>query len=125
MSGTLFVETIRGLEDKFENSISVILEQNSDHSCSAPEFSDFYRDLDRLRKDELGISVAEFADALTESIARSVADDRLDVPNFVSRLGLHAWLKKLVKRYSEAAVFHAAMIVKRDMQPSTSFDWEL
>ena len=125
MSGTLFVETVRGLEDEFENSISVILEQLNEQSCSALKFSNLYRDLDRIRKTELGITVVEFADALPESIAKCVANDRSDVPKFDSRCGLQAWIKNLVKRYSEAVVFHAAMSVKHDRNRGISSDWKL
>ena len=46
MSGTLFVETIRDLEDKFDNLISVTLEQVDERSFFALESSDLYRNLD-------------------------------------------------------------------------------
>ena len=126
MSGTLFVETVRDLEDKFDNSISVTLEQNDERSFVSLKFSDLYRDLDRLRQVELGITVAEFVDELTKNIVKSVqATDRLDVPNFDSRRGFQAWIKKLVKQFPEAVVFHAAMRMKYDRSHCTNSDWKL
>ena len=125
MSGTLFVDTIRDLEEKFDTLISVTLEHNDERSFPTLEFSDLYRNLDRIRKAELGITVAEFADLLTESIAKSVAHERLDVPKFESRRGLESWIKKLVKRFSEADVFHAAMRVMHDRNQGTRSDWKL
>jgi len=125
MSGTLFLEIVRDLEDEIENSMSLVLDRTREQSFRGSDFNNFYLELDKIRKFEFRIPVHEFADALAESIAQSIAKDMSEVPAFDSRRGLQAWLKKLVRRFSEAEVYHAAMRIRHDRSENKGSDWKL
>lgn len=125
MNGTIFLEIVRDLEDEIENSMSLVLDRTREQSFRGSDFDNFYLKLDKIRKLELRIPVHEFADALTESIAKSMARDMSEVPAFDSRRGLQAWLKKLVRRFSESEIYHATMRIRHDKGDNKGSDWTL
>lgn len=124
INATAFIEVIRDLEDEMQNSSALIFERTREQSFFASEFEEFYRELDVVRKKELRMSVLEFADALTSSLRKSSAKDA-DIPSFDSRRGLQAWLKKLVRRYPEAEVYHSVMRIRHDQRKGGDSDWAL
>ena len=93
MNASGFLEIVRDLEDEVENSIALVLDRTREQSFLGSEFDDLYRELDKLRKQELRITVHEFADALAKSVAKDVKNEKFEVPTFDSRRGLQAWLK--------------------------------
>jgi len=125
MNASGFLEIIRDLEDEVENSISLVLDGTREQSILGSEFDDLYRELDKLRKLELRITVHEFADALAESVAKDVGHEKFEVPAFDSRRGLQAWLKKLIFRFSESEVYHAAMRIRHERREGKGSDWKL
>ncbi len=125
MNGTVFLEIVRDLEDEFENSMALVLDRTREQPFFSSEFDEFYVMLDKIRRHELRLPVHQFADALAESIAKSVANDISDIPNFDSRRGLQAWLKKLVQRFSESDVYHAAMRIRHEKREGKGSDWKL
>lgn len=125
MSSTAFLETIRDLEDEIENSTSLILERNREQSFIGSEIAHFYADIDKVRKTELNLSVHEFADALSASMTKTIGSDGSDIPPFDSRRGLQAWLKRLVRRFSEADVYHSAMRIRHERRNEPGSDWKL
>lgn len=125
MNGTVFLEIVRDLEDEVENSMTLVLDRTREQSSFSSEFNDLYLELDRIRRHELRIPVHQFADALAESVAKSVANNISEIPNFDSRRGLQAWLKKLVRRFSESDVYHAAMRIRYEKRENKDSDWKL
>ncbi|UWR33525.1 hypothetical protein K3759_00055 [Sulfitobacter sp. W027] len=122
---TTFLEIVRDIEDEVVNSISLIMENSRERSSYDISSEDFYMELDRIRKGELRLSVQQFADALAASISRNSPRELSDVPSFDSRRGLRVWLKRMVKRFSEAEIYHATMKIRHERYEGKGSDWKL
>jgi len=120
-----FIEILRDIEDEVENSISLILENSRERSSYDVNSENLYRELDRIRKEELRLTVQQFADALTESISQNSARELSKVPNFDSRRGLQVWLKRMAERFSESEIYHAAMKIRHERYEGKGSDWKL
>ncbi|MCW2305189.1 hypothetical protein M2324_003608 [Rhodovulum sulfidophilum] len=122
---TTFIDIIRDIEDEVENSISLILESSRERSSYDVNSEGLYRELDRIRKGELRLTVQQFVDALTESISQNGAREPSQVPSFDSRRGLQVWLKRMSERFSESEIYHAAMKIRHERYEGKGSDWKL
>lgn len=125
MSPSAFVELVRDIEDEIGNSLSLTIERNTERSPRLFEAEDLFREIDSIRKNKLRLSVARFAELLTSSIHEIKEDAAGDIPHFDSRRGLQAWIERLVRRFGEQFVLHAAIRVERIEGPDKESDWKL
>lgn len=125
MSPSAFVELVRDIEDEVGNSLSLTVERNTERSSRLFEAEDVFHEIDSIRKNRLRLSVVRFAESLTSSIHEIKEDSAGDIPYFDSRRGLQAWIERLVRKFGEQFVLHAAIRVERIGGPDKESDWKL
>ena len=125
ISAVAFVEMVRDIEDEIESSLAIGFERNVEQDLPGLEFSGLYAELEKIRRKDLGIPVYRFAELLTNSLKNDPDIRESSVPSFDSRRGLQAWIKRLVRTYSEQQVYRAANDVRDFLSDESGTAWKL
>jgi hypothetical protein len=123
LSPGAFVELIRDIEDEIDSSVALFAGSGIDRQSSSRRSEGLYRELDALRK-KLRMTVHDFA----ENIEKNILDlngRASEFPRFVPRRGLQSWIARLVERYSEEEVYHAAMRMLHERSGAPNSEWKL
>lgn len=124
LSFSHFVEVVREVEDEIEESVASAASRHREYSGEIGKSMDnFYREIDRIRKKQMGLSVADFADKLTFAIQNY--DPSKPVTRFDPRRGLRMWLSKLVRQYGESELLHILSRIQLDSKNARGSDWPI
>lgn len=124
ISPSAFVELIRDIEDEIGNSLRVALEGRNEKSAQSDIGQDVFREIEKIRKNQLRMPVARFAEAFAVVLV-DLTNNTKDVPKFDSRRGLQSWIERLVQRFGEKFVLHAAIRASGESETYRSSDWKL
>lgn len=125
LSPLAFIELIRNIEDEIESSLSVGIERNLEQDIPGLEYSGLYVELENIRKKDLQLPVYRFAELLTESLIYESSIAKSVVPAFDSRRGLHTWVNRLVRAFSEQQVYKAAVDLRKRVGGKDGLAWQL
>lgn len=125
MGASAFIELVRDIEDEIENSLALVAEKSIERSAFQFYNDSVFKEIDTIRKSQLGISVVKFAELLTESILESSNRSQSAVPRFDPRRGLQAWIERLVRVFDEQFVLHAAAKLEQKFGKDSESDWKL
>lgn len=125
MSSSSFFHLIRDIEHEIENAMSIIPDRTAERAHFVPSVTQLYNEINRIRKQELRISVQHFATILSDSLSSISKAQGVDIPRFEPRKGLETWIGQLVRAFSEQDVFHALMRLRHQMHGRVDSDWKL
>lgn len=125
LSPLAFVELIRNIEDEIDSSLSMGFEHSLEHDQHELEMSGLYKELEKIRRQDLRLPVYRFAELLTESLVSDPSIKNSGIPNFDARRGLQAWVRRLVLTFSEQQVYRAVVDLRRRMSGESGSAWKL
>lgn len=126
LSPVSFIDLIRDLEDEIENSLNVSFESKEERGFGGSEFSSLYIELDRIRRKDLKVPVASFAELLSEALRKDPSVELSSIPPFDSRRGLQAWIKRLMKAIDDHQIYQAVMYLRdRSGREDVGSVWKL
>ena len=125
MSPSSFLELIRDIAVKIDNSMALIQDQVAERASFNPDTTKLYHEIDQIRRKELRVTVQHFADMLADSLSRISIARGIEIPRFEPRRGFEAWIGRLVRAFSEQDLFDAAMRIRHKRPDYRGSDWKL
>jgi hypothetical protein len=125
VSPTSFVNFVRDIEDEIDSSLSMAFQYFEEGPNFKNAGGGLYREIDLIRKDELGVSVKDFAELLELALSEVLSKKDMPIPRFDSRRGLQAWIDRLTKNYGEQIIYEAAIKILNMKSISKRSDWRL
>lgn len=125
LSPMAFVELIRNIEDEIDSSLSMGFEHSLEHDLHEIDVSGLYKELERIRRQDLQLPVYRFAELLTESLNTDPSIKNSGIPSFDPRRGLQAWVRRLVLTFSEQQVYRAVVELRRRVSGESGSAWKL
>ncbi|UKV14853.1 hypothetical protein L6172_00780 [Thalassospiraceae bacterium SW-3-3] len=125
MSPSMFLNNIKDIEDEVDSALSAFIGSHYDNEMFNDRNQSLYKEINYIRRQELGIPVRDFVDLMVDAVRRVLGGNIDVVPSFDSRRGLQAWVDKLINYYGEPTVFRALSLIRDKTGKNGKADWLL
>lgn len=125
ISPLAFFELVRNIEDEIDSAISMAIEHNLEHDLYGVEVNGLYKELERIRREELRLPVYRFAELLTQVLLKDPEIETSEMPSFDSRRGLETWISRLIRVFSEQKIYGAVLDIRRMTNGERDSTWKL